>query len=548
MITHQTILENTQANILKSMGTENISLTFFKFNDFAQVKERLEWIKNLYGIITSAQLQIDEDQKSKNNKAFIKKPVICFYLSSLGIQELSGLGKKLKPYFSSKEDLLAKQKRFPPQKPITVSHRKAQVFFSINNKKRYLNKSLFPRKYHHPYKAPKLSTLSINSVPTFRDHSPSNFLLRELEFAGDIYREETHKDLNDPPLGEWQDRNYQKDWHGMIIVGHSIENELIKKEQEIIASLHKNKLGEILFIERGHKLYGRFGKERKKYPIEPFGYRDGITKMDFFPNKKDPFEVDIEKCKIVLDEFNGSFLVYRKLEQNVELFNQKVKQLSDLLNLDEKKIEAQIMGRYKDGTPLILKGLEKSKDWQPTLESIDKFNSNFYSLQFSDDLSTFEKDADGLICPFHAHIRKVNPRTKNSSLEGSHKINIPIIRRSVPYKYEDSTGLLFMCFQKDIGNQFGKIQKVWCNDNTDYEENENAKGLDPIAGNENQNAGTSQQSWLMFDEEKKIIKKNFQSNFGSFVKFRGGGYFYAPPITFFKNPEFFLLKTLKISS
>ncbi|MCE2661350.1 MAG: Dyp-type peroxidase, partial [Microcystis sp. 53602_E8] len=81
-------------------------------------------------------------------------------------------------------------------------------------------------------------------------------------------------------------------------------------------------------------------------------------------------------------------------------------------------------------------------------------------------------------CPFHAHIRKTNPRGDTGIVESSPGFNEAlkieknhrITRRAVSYGENDATkepekdsGLLFICFQSSIENQFNFMQARWAN-------------------------------------------------------------------------------------
>jgi len=54
----------------------------------------------------------------------------------------------------------------------------------------------------------------------------------------------------------------------------------------------------------------------------------------------------------------GSFLVFRKLEQDVDRFDQLVAGLALKLGVDEARAGALVIGRFKDGTPIALSKTE----------------------------------------------------------------------------------------------------------------------------------------------------------------------------------------------
>jgi len=73
-------------------------------------------------------------------------------------------------------------------------------------------------------------------------------------------------------------------------------------------------------------------------------------------------------------------------------------------------VEGQIMGRFKNGTPIALSPTSIIKD-KAVEEAFNNFNvtiNNIEGLEYT--------DTDGSKCPFAAHIRKANPRTKKEYL------------------------------------------------------------------------------------------------------------------------------------
>ncbi len=136
---------------------------------------------------------------------------------------------------------------------------------------------------------------------------------------------------------------------------------------------------------------------------------------------------------------NGSFLVFRKLEQDVQGFLDFAKENATALQLPEEEIEARIVGRERDGTPLV-EGAGPGNDFD------------------------YEKDREGSRCPLHAHIRRANPRPG-----GGDPHAVPrILRRGFSYgprhaaAPEQERGLLFMAFNASIASQFEVIQG-WIN-------------------------------------------------------------------------------------
>lgn len=161
---------------------------------------------------------------------------------------------------------------------------------------------------------------------------------------------------------------------------------------------------------------------------------------------------------------NGSFLVMRQLEQDVDKFwsylNEKSKNPDGSLNKEESlKLGARIMGRWQSGAPITL-----FPDKDPG--HISDINDFGYS----------KFDPDGLKCPFGSHLRRTNPRDSvdDHGVKESLKLSKQhrIIRRARLYgeifegsptnkKPKGEVGLLFACFNADISRQFEFLQYTW---------------------------------------------------------------------------------------
>lgn len=148
---------------------------------------------------------------------------------------------------------------------------------------------------------------------------------------------------------------------------------------------------------------------------------------------------------------NGTFMVYRKLEQDVAGYRKLIRQRAAALGLDEETLEAKIVGRWRDGSPLVLSPLRPD----PQIGSDPDRTSAFM----------YGKDPQGFACPLGAHVRRANPRDAlEGGIERSRRHRI--IRRGMTYgppyagatDDEHSRGLIFICFNASIHRQFEVIQ------------------------------------------------------------------------------------------
>jgi Dyp-type peroxidase family len=152
---------------------------------------------------------------------------------------------------------------------------------------------------------------------------------------------------------------------------------------------------------------------------------------------------------------NGSYLVYRKLYQDVAAFRRQLSESAALYPGGEELLAAKIVGRWRDGTPI-----ESSADARdPDLAGDEERNNDF----------TYGGDAEGRRCPVGAHVRRANPRNSmpfDGKLVNRHRL----IRRGIPYGEPlapgtdddgQDRGVIFMCLQASIARGFEFVQTQW---------------------------------------------------------------------------------------
>lgn len=265
-------------------------------------------------------------------------------------------------------------------------------------------------------------------------------------------------------------------------------------EMMALAQKRIQSFGQVITTERGTMLKNEAGEA-----IEPFGFRDGIAMPSVLGSISHPANTLLHPDRLAQDpNALGTFVVYRKLSQDVAGFDAAVQQLAKQSNVPVSYAEAMLMGRFKDGTPL-----SNSPVPDPALKSAEP---------------DFANDLHGLKCPFHAHIRRVNPRT---SIEID-RMTIPLFRRSSPYSSDCDAGLLFIAMQGNIEVAFGTIMKLWVNDPNFLAHN---NGTDTLIG-----SPTSLQDWPGAALPQGV---NTQYDVGRHVHYKGGEFFFAPSISFF---------------
>lgn len=226
---------------------------------------------------------------------------------------------------------------------------------------------------------------------------------------------------------------------------------------------------------------------------------------------------------------NGTFLVYRKLHENVGSFKSFIQEASTyyarvtgIAPADACLIlKAKIAGRWPDGVPLVV---------APTIAAWHEFTAK-YAGQASDlpyvDF-TYAGDPEGAKCPVTSHMRRTNPR---DSFDGASSALINrrrLLRRGIPYGQTtdsdaDEHGIIFLGMCASLSRQFEFIQQQWI-----------SYGLDANAGNDTcplvgNRAGDAK--FVMAVDPKTGEAPFIWSGIPKFVEMRGGEYFFLPSMT-----------------
>jgi Dyp-type peroxidase family len=183
---------------------------------------------------------------------------------------------------------------------------------------------------------------------------------------------------------------------------------------------------------------------------------------------------------------NGSYLVFRRLRQDVKGFWDFLITEAARREQSVDLIGAKLVGRYRSGAPLVGadNAVEDPGTTDPGILDKAKINAFGYSV-----------DPQGTQVPRAAHIRKVYPRDHEAaSKELSERPRI--IRRGVPFgqsfrhgnppdspfgadpQFPNDRGLCFVCYQRSIRDQFELIQCTWMNQEAVPEPGD---GVDPVA-------------------------------------------------------------------
>ncbi|SAL49575.1 Dyp-type peroxidase [Caballeronia telluris] len=321
----------------------------------------------------------------------------------------------------------------------------------------------------------------------------------------------------------------------------------------------------VLAVERGLQQTRNF-RPGVAEGVEHFGYVDGRSQPLFLQEDIDEealstggWDFRFKPSQFLVNDPNGSgpmsagsYFVFRKLEQNVRGFNAAEDALGrklfgitaeegDLTDAQKVQLDragAMVVGRFEDGTPLVL------SDHEAGLAPPNNFD--------------YAADPNAAKCPFHAHIRKVNPRGDIERITGATDLEPgrrPIMaRRGITYgalrphsadlsefadaghEPEKDAGLLFMAYMANIENQFEFTQKSWANNkafvaNIVPSQMRPSTGIDPIIG-QTADAPSHEHTWL--DGHTPGAQPQ-TIGFDAFVTMKGGEYFFAPSLTFLRG-------------
>ena len=339
-------------------------------------------------------------------------------------------------------------------------------------------------------------------------------------------------ELSDPPVDSWEPGFSSNNLHAMVLLASDDEVKLNAFVKYICAELEQ--ISEIHAIEKGKVVKNEAG-----HVVEHFGFVDGVSNPLYLKRKieaagpTDKYDPSAPLSLVLTKDIHGgpyaygSYVVYRKLSQNVDGWNKEVASLASKLGIEPALAGAYAVGRFQDGTPLTDSGTPLGESRVP-----NNFN--------------FEGDPGGVKCPMHAHIRKSNPRGQTTELfpgtsiesERAHRIT----RRAIGYgesrQPSDSNrqptttgdvGLLFICMQSSIVDQFDFIQASWANANQFIKQK---VGQDPVIGQATQSPSDGQSYPNQWGDETANFSRFY---FKLFITMKGGEYFFAPSIEFLQT-------------
>ncbi len=339
---------------------------------------------------------------------------------------------------------------------------------------------------------------------------------------------------DDPTV--WEEA-FQGEIHGLLVIADSTSSTVADTLEKML--LEVKPFCSATHIQKGKILRNAFG-----VGLEHFGYADGISQPNFLQNNDAPAVqwednhamlntvlVEEDKTKVGADCF-GSYMVFRKLDQNVKDFlHNEDDVLPEVLNVHGDKNPdlkgAMKVGRFEDGSEVVNHSIAKG------ITGNDQLFNDF----------DYRDDTSGTKCPYHAHVRITNPRKDpiDPVVDQAFTKSVRLTRRAIPYndigrdefdldgdRPTHGVGLLFICYQSSIVKQFEFIQSRWANQGTIAS---HMVGQDGTIGQGPVPPGFTQglpKQWGVPPNDSQPI------HFGHFVTMKGGEYFYTPSIPFLK--------------
>ncbi|HEY7395012.1 MAG TPA: hypothetical protein VH559_09215 [Gemmatimonadaceae bacterium] len=205
---------------------------------------------------------------------------------------------------------------------------------------------------------------------------------------------------------------------------------------------------------------------------------------------------------------NGSYVAYLRMQEHVGAFRDFLRAQAETPEAQE-LVAAKLMGRWRDGAPLVLSPDHDDPELGADLERTNDFN---YA----------EMDPRGYRCPVGAHIRRMNPRDTVDGLQRHRLIRRggtygPALPEAAPDDGVDR-GIAAFLGCASLSRQFEFAMNVWANDPT-FKDLKNER--DPIIG-------THDGTFDMTIPKRPVRKK--VTGLPAFTTIRGGAYFFLPGI------------------
>jgi len=378
----------------------------------------------------------------------------------------------------------------------------------------------------------------------------SRFSTPFVQGSANEYRARTNGDVADDAPSQWAWGGPSNPVHVLLLIYAKTKTSVQSYTEEFLAQAQNAGL------ELVQNLEGTTLADRKEH----FGFRDGIGQPtvegsgraespgntlpagEFLLGHRDGYG-NVSHAPISSAGFafgmNGSYLVFRQLEQDVHGF---WRYCSAQIGADAVTLASKMVGRWPSGAPLV-----RHPDKDPGKRFQDEDNFGYLS-------NDEDNDRYGARCPFGAHLRRTNPRdwqlgaTPDASrtLANLHRI----LRRGRPYgspvepamdaaklierallpapETDAPRGLQFLAFNANLERQFEFVQQQWLNNPKFAGQNSET---DPLLGmrQTERELGIDEASFTLQTDVKTGICPSATA-LPRFVRVVGSAYFFMPSI------------------
>lgn len=302
------------------------------------------------------------------------------------------------------------------------------------------------------------------------------------------------------PENWWNKRFRSKDIDLTVHVYCTSPEMLAKASEEVRASAHRNLLEELIPTRDGEAITGQvLGAGIPGLRKLHFGYSDGFSQ----PRVDDPAFAQGNSKEVyprghfIIDDWDekaqsfpreepwrglvhhGSYFAFAWIYQDVAKFNRFLRENAPRVARPgmsqeeaEELLAAKMMGRWRDGTPLVL-----SPDRRDPSRAVEDFD--------------YSEDKDGFRCPAAAHIRIVNGRDRPLNFRNQKMFpdGFPrVLRRGSSYgpwldgEIDDGQdrGIAGMFFCANINDQFYPLTRWIGTTNFSDDYKDNPTGQDPL--------------------------------------------------------------------
>lgn len=371
--------------------------------------------------------------------------------------------------------------------------------------------------------------------------------LMDEAFTRGSRHETTWTKLRDRAPLEW-DPPHRDDWHVAELRAHAHDHAVASPTDDGYVIEHGTGLdqqGQPLEASHQHS-FGHFGVvdgistlvytqcDYNALPQKPPAGRE----WKFDPRRKLSTLLVRDVFAESVDAF-GSYFVFRKYRQDKSAFEERVSEIAR--EIERRRPVAHIDGVLAPDGVFPLLGGKTGDELREAIKLLifgrDSNGNTAFSTGGND--FNYDRDPHGALCPFHSHIRKVNPRGRTGNLElersksiarrGTSYVATTVSAAGATHTRVADTGLLFWSAQASIGSQFEYIMERWANSSTIDVDGLPTPDFDAVIGAADIE-GPELSSWRGWKQTTHLDVNIWNKA----IAFLAADYFYAPSLEGFE--------------